>query len=242
MIKPAVMRSFAEAFKPYGFSEKAFNASYGLAENVLAVSFSDSNAGLLVDVIDKDALEDHRAVPAANETDGRAFVACGKILPGQRGEIRDENGVVLGERQVGRLFIAGDSVMKGYFNNPEGTAEAIKDGWLDTGDLAYWIGDELVIVGRAKEMLRVGGENVAPADIENVLQTHPAVSQAQVVGVPDARMLEVPAAYVVLNPGAGATEAASTALSRRPRARSTASMDMVAARKLPVWPTISPLA
>jgi fatty-acyl-CoA synthase len=165
MIKPHVMRAFAEAFKPYGFSEKAFNASYGLAECVLAVSFSDTNAGLHVDIIDKDALEDHRAEPA-DEAHGRAFVACGKILPGQRGEIRDENGKVLGQRQIGRLFVTGDSVMQGYFNNPEGTAEVLSNDWLDTGDLAYWIGDELVIVGRAKDMMIINGRNVWPQDIE----------------------------------------------------------------------------
>ena len=166
MIKPHVMQSFAEAFKPYGFSEKAFNASYGLAECVVAVSFSDNDAGLLVDIIDKDALEDHRAVPAPDDSSGRTFVACGKILPGQRGEIRDENGAVLGQRQIGRLFITGDSVMQGYFNDPEGTAEILKDGWLDTGDLAYWIGNELVIVGRAKDMMIINGRNVWPQDIE----------------------------------------------------------------------------
>ena len=109
----------------------------------------------------------------------------------------------------GELLVRGWSLMKGYYNMPEATAKAIDgEGWLHTGDICVANAEgRMKFVGRAKEMLRVGGENVAPADIENVLQTHPAVSQAQVVGVPDARMLEVPAAYVVLKPGAGATEA-----------------------------------
>jgi fatty-acyl-CoA synthase len=169
MIKPKVMQAFAEAFKPYGFSDKAFNASYGLAEAVLAVSFSPSGKGMLLDHVDKDALEDHKATPVS-EAEGRTFVACGRILPGHTGEIRDDAGKVLGTREVGRLFVSGPSIMKGYFNDPEATAECLKDGWLDTGDLAYWLptdtGDELVIVGRAKDMMIVNGRNVWPQDIE----------------------------------------------------------------------------
>ena len=154
MIKPNVMQAFAAAFRPYGFSDKAFCASYGLAECVLAVSFSEAGTGMLLDHVDKDALEAHRAVPAPAEAEGsRTFVSCGKVLPEHRGEIRDEEGKVLGERQVGRFFVQGPSVMQGYFNDDEATKAALIDGWLDTGDLAYWIGDELVIVGRAKDMI-----------------------------------------------------------------------------------------
>ncbi len=166
MIKPNVMQAFADAFKPYGFSDKAFCASYGLAEAVLAVSFSDRDKGMHVDLVDKDALEDNRAEPVTNGSEGRAFVTCGKVLPDQRLEIRDASGAVLGERRVGRVFVIGDSIMKGYFNAPEATAEALKDGWLDTGDLGYWIGKDLVIVGRAKDMMIVNGRNVWPQDIE----------------------------------------------------------------------------
>lgn len=167
MIKPNVMQAFAAAFRPYGFSDKAFCASYGLAECVLAVSFSESGTGMLLDHVDKDALEAHRAVPAPAEAEGaRTFVSCGKVLPEHRGEIRDEEGKVLGERQVGRFFVQGPSVMQGYFNDDEATKAALIDGWLDTGDLAYWIGDELVIVGRAKDMMIINGRNVWPQDIE----------------------------------------------------------------------------
>ncbi|MGE4062561.1 MAG: fatty acyl-AMP ligase [Rhodospirillaceae bacterium] len=167
MIKPNVMQAFADAFRPYGFSDKAFCASYGLAECVLAVSFADAGHGMRLDHVDKEALEAHRAVPAAAGSAGaRTFVSCGKVLPEHRGEIRDELGNVLGERQVGRLFVQGPSVMRGYFNDDEASKAALIDGWLDTGDLAYWIGDELVIVGRAKDMMIINGRNVWPQDIE----------------------------------------------------------------------------
>ena len=167
MIKPKVMQAFADAFRPYGFSDKAFCASYGLAECVLAVSFADAGTGMLLDHVNKGGLEDHNAT-AVDETspDARTFVSCGKVLPNHRVEIRGENGEVLGHRQVGRVFVDGPSVMTGYFNDAAATADALKDGWLDTGDLGYWIDDELVIVGRAKDMMIVNGRNVWPQDIE----------------------------------------------------------------------------
>ena len=167
MIKPKVMQAFADAFKPYGFSDKAFCASYGLAESVLAVSFSANDAGLTLDHVDKNALQDHRADPvAADAEDARTFVACGKVLPDHTVEIRADDGTVLSGREVGRIFFQGPSVMLGYLNEGEATAEALVGGWLDTGDLGYWLADELVIVGRAKDMMIVNGRNVWPQDIE----------------------------------------------------------------------------
>jgi fatty-acyl-CoA synthase len=169
MIKPRVMEHFAEVFKPYGFSEKAFNASYGLAECVLAASFSVPGAGMRSDRVSKDILaSEHRAQPIGEEAGeaSRVFVVCGKVVPEHKVEIRATEGEVLGERMVGRIFMSGPSIMQGYFGDPDATAEALVDGWLDTGDLGYWIGDELVIVGRAKDMLIVNGVNIWPQDIE----------------------------------------------------------------------------
>lgn len=104
----------------------------------------------------------------------------------------------------GEIQVRGWSVMRGYLNDPENTAKAFTpDGWLRTGDLGTL--DEagvLRMAGRLKDVIRVGGENVAPAEVEEVLSTHPAVALAQVVGVPDARLGEVPAAFVQLRDGA----------------------------------------
>jgi fatty-acyl-CoA synthase len=98
--------------------------------------------------------------------------------------------------------------MKGYYNMPDATAKAIdKDGWLHTGDMG--VADEdgrICFIDRMKDMFRVGGENVAPADVENVLNGHPEVKQSQVVGVPDKRLLQVPAAYVIKVEGSRLTE------------------------------------
>ncbi|MDX2141730.1 MAG: fatty acyl-AMP ligase [Rhodospirillaceae bacterium] len=168
MIKPQVMKMFGETFKPYKFSDKAFCGSYGLAECVLGVSFSKPSTGLLLDHIAKDGLATHKATPVPDDGSpaGRTFVGCGRVIKGHKVEIRDEDGRVLGQREIGRVYFAGPSVMTGYYNNPEATADTLQDGWLDTGDLGYWLGQDLVIVGRAKDMMIVNGRNVWPQDIE----------------------------------------------------------------------------
>lgn len=108
----------------------------------------------------------------------------------------------------GEIQVRGWNVMKGYYNNPEATAQAFtEDGWLRTGDLGELTQDgRLRMIGRLKDVFRVGGENVAPAEVEEVLLTHPAVQTAQVIGVPDTRLGEVPAAYVTLKANASARE------------------------------------
>jgi fatty-acyl-CoA synthase len=104
-------------------------------------------------------------------------------------------------------MVRGWNVMSGYLDRPGDTAMTLDaEGWLRTGDLGQMTEDgRLIFVGRLKDIVRVGGENVAPADVENTLHSHPKILQAQVVGVPDRRLVEVVAAFVVLNPGATAT-------------------------------------
>jgi fatty-acyl-CoA synthase len=116
----------------------------------------------------------------------------------------------------GEIQVRGWNVMRGYYKNPEETAKAFTpDGWLRTGDIGVLTDDgRLRMVGRTKDVFRVGGENVAPAEVEEVLLAHPAVATAQVVGVPDARMGEVGAAFVTLRPDARATEAELTEFAR----------------------------
>jgi len=112
---------------------------------------------------------------------------------------------ISGEQEI---QVRGWSVMRGYANDPEATAKAFTaDGWLRTGDLGGLTADgRLRMVGRLKDVFRVGGENVAPAEVEEVLLAHPAVETAQVIGVPDARLGEVPCAYVTLKSGFSVSE------------------------------------
>mgnify|MGYP001198384176 CR=1 FL=1 len=117
--------------------------------------------------------------------------------------------------EPGELLIRGPHVTPGYWNNPEATAEAIRDGWLHTGDLA--VRDEegyYTIVGRLKDMIISGGENVYPAEVESVMYRHPAIKEAALIGVPDALWGEVGRAIVVREPGHPLDEAGLIAFLR----------------------------
>ncbi len=170
MIQPQVMERFAETFAPHGFDRKAFVASYGMAEATLAVSFAPLNRGLNVDHVDRERLADaHVALPVedAGEDDRhRGFAFCGPALPGHMIEVRDQNGQVLDDRLVGRIFVKGPSIARGYFGEPETSACVFRDGWLDTGDLGYLVNGEVVITGRSKDLMIVNGRNIWPQDVE----------------------------------------------------------------------------
>lgn len=114
-----------------------------------------------------------------------------------------DTGEALSHGERGEIQVRGWSVMKGYFDKPTETAAALgEDGFLRTGDMGVMREDGRIrFLGRIKEIIRVGGENVSPGEIEDMLLIHPAIAQAQVVGVPDPRLIEVPAAYVLLKGG-----------------------------------------
>jgi len=169
MIRPNVLARFAERFAPHGFDAGAFVPSYGMAEATLALSFTPSGQGARHDIVDKSRLEsDHHATPARDaDTRARTFVLCGRILPDHAVEVRDATGSALPDRRVGRIFVRGPSLMTGYFGAPEETARVMTaDGWMDTGDLGYLIDGEIVITGRAKDLIIVNGRNVWPQDLE----------------------------------------------------------------------------
>jgi fatty-acyl-CoA synthase len=160
---------FAAAFRCCGFRKEAFVASYGMAETTLGISFAPLGRGIEVDRIDLGVLrEESRAAPANSNSPGvRELVVCGRVLPGQEIEIREANGRVRGEREVGRIMIRGPSVMREYFSNREETERVLSsDGWLDTGDLGYLVGDSLVVTGRSKDLILANGRNVWPQDLE----------------------------------------------------------------------------
>lgn len=134
----------------------------------------------------------------------------GRPLPGIEVRIIDPaTGTQQPEGAPGELLVRGWNVMAGYFRDPAATAGAIDaDGWLHTGDLGVQLPDGFIKwLSRLKDVIRVGGENLSPLEVEEVLATHPAVSQAAVVGAPDARLEETPVAFVILRPGQSVTPA-----------------------------------
>jgi len=129
----------------------------------------------------------------------KRLAANGRPQPGNRVRIADANGAALPPGQFGEIQMQGPTVTRGYFNRPDASAAAFtSDGWLRSGDLGTLTPDgELVYAAREKEIIRVGGENLAPAEVEQVLRDACNVQQVCVVGVPDARLDEVPAAVIV---------------------------------------------
>ena len=132
--------------------------------------------------------------------------ACGKVLPGWELGVVDEDDNELPPNQTGEIVVSG-AIMKGYYNNPQATAEVIKDGWLYTGDIGRVDEDGyLFLSGRNKELIILKGQNIWPSDIEEVLCTHPSVARAVVTGVPDKLRGEIVGAAVALKEGKVATE------------------------------------
>jgi fatty-acyl-CoA synthase len=173
MLRADRLAAFAAALAPAGFAPAAFLPSYGLAEATLAVSFGDLEREMEVDVIDrKDFAGAGVASPVPSGADAgpehtMSFVSCGKPLPGHDLVIADAQGSALPDRIVGRVLVRGPSLMAGYYGRPEETAAVMQpDGFMDTGDLGYRVGDRFFATGRAKDMILHNGRNIWPQDVE----------------------------------------------------------------------------
>jgi acyl-CoA synthetase (AMP-forming)/AMP-acid ligase II len=150
--------------------------------------------------------EDHRLEGSAEDIElrTRRLTSIGRPLPDVEVQIVDDDGGVLGSGQVGEICVRTSRVMKGYAGGTE--SPLVRDGWLPTRDMGWVDGDGyLYIAGRKDDMIIRGGENIAPAEVEAVLQSHPAVEEAAVVGVPDVEWGQRVAAFVVLRPNGEAT-------------------------------------
>ncbi|MDE2641077.1 MAG: long-chain-fatty-acid--CoA ligase [Chloroflexota bacterium] len=136
------------------------------------------------------------------------LASCGREVMGVRLRIVDAAGADVPPGGVGEIVVRGPNVMAGYWKRPQETAEALRDGWMHTGDIARMDADGFVyIVDRAKDMIISGGENVFTTEVENALYEHPAVLEAAVIGIPSERWGEAVHAIVVLRPGETASEA-----------------------------------
>ncbi|MBA3652710.1 MAG: AMP-binding protein [Actinobacteria bacterium] len=168
-IDPSSVRAFCEAGAPFGLSKGAAFPAFGMAELAIAGTFPVPGKGMQVDTVDRKILETERyAAPVdTDRTDARSLAMLGSPIPGLEMRICDpESGSPMSEREVGELELRGTSVTAGYYKRPDETAAAFHDGWLRTGDLAYTVDGQLVVCGRIKDVIIVGGRNVFPEDIE----------------------------------------------------------------------------
>jgi fatty-acyl-CoA synthase len=181
-IRPEPLSRFADMLAPSGFNSNAFTACYGMAECSLAVSFSPLDLGIQLDAVDPELLADgQRAAALAPDWRSRAvkskhFVKCGFPLPGFEVEVRNAEGRPMTERNVGTLYVRGPSIMSGYFGEESLTSEVLsRDGWLNTGDLAYIADGSVVITGRQKDLIIINGRNIWPQDLEYIAESQPEV-------------------------------------------------------------------
>jgi fatty-acyl-CoA synthase len=209
MIQPDVMAAFAKRFKSAGYKPTTFVPSYGLAECTLAVSFMPLGVGIVTDLVDErilsgeltiEEIEKERKERGINgAANVRKVVNCGKPLPQFTVEVRDTDGNIMPDKGIGNVFVKGDAVMVGYFNDPEATKAVLSpDGWLDTGDMGYMLDGCLYIVGRVKDMIIINGKNHWPQDIEWAVEQLAGVrsGDSAAISIPGEANEEVPLVLV----------------------------------------------
>jgi fatty-acyl-CoA synthase len=178
MIRPDILRNFAEKFAPAGFSINSFLPCYGLAESTLAVTFSNTGKGFQSIKVDAGTLIDKK-IAVRVQADGRKyneFVNCGSPLPDHTVKVIDDSEQELPDLRVGSVLMHGPSIMTGYFNSPEDTENILRPGdWLDTGDLGFLFEGNLYITGRRTDVIIVNGRNIRAQDVEELAEQQPEI-------------------------------------------------------------------
>ncbi|WP_300975353.1 fatty acyl-AMP ligase [Sphingomonas sp. LHG3406-1] len=181
MIRPDVMQAFVDSFADAGFKASAFCPSYGLAEATLAVSLMPPGEGIRLELVEESQLSGAASEDGADRPKRyRAIVNCGRAVEGMEIEVRDGAGNILPDREIGKVWVRGTSVMVGYYRDPEATDACMVGGWLDTGDMGYLSAGYIFIVGRAKDMIIINGRNHWPQDIEWAVEQLPGFKSGDI--------------------------------------------------------------
>lgn len=179
------MDEFYAAFAGYGLKPEALQSSYAMAETVFAVS--QSPIGSPPERIWADGQQfrsAHRIVRASADDPGAiSLTSSGRLLPNVQVRIAVENGPPLGDGCVGEILVRSDCLFSGYYHRPDLTGEALVDGWYRTGDLGFLLDGEIFVVGRKKDLIIVGGENLYPQDIEEIVGGHPEVCDGRAIAM-----------------------------------------------------------
>lgn len=184
--EPVRASSMSEFQTAFGIRSGVLQSSYAMAENVFAVTQSDIDAaGPKTVCIDAQQFRTgHRVVPVSDKNSGvLSFTSSGRLLPNQQVRILSDSGGIAERDSVGEIAVQSDCLFKGYYNRPDLTAEALCDGWYHTGDLGFLLDGEVYVVGRKKDLLIVGGENIHPQDIEEIVGSHPAIHDGRAIAM-----------------------------------------------------------
>ena len=187
-VDPNAVEAFVRAAEPFGFTAGGVFPAFGMAEVAIGGAFPPRHRGMRCDSVDRIVLErDRVAKPldvadAEEEIDVRRLPLLGKAVPGlEMKVVHPDTYEELPERHVGELLLRGTSVTSGYYKRPDATAALFRDDWLCTGDLAYLVDGELVLCGRIKDVIIVGGRNVFPEDIERAVGVLEGVRAGNVI-------------------------------------------------------------
>jgi acyl-CoA synthetase (AMP-forming)/AMP-acid ligase II len=184
-VRTSSMQEFQNAFAATGLKAGALQSSYAMAENVFAVTQSDigrSSGPTRIWADGRQFRNSHRVVQVVEGSAGSvSFTSSGRLLPNHEIRIVSDSSAPLGEGQAGEVLIKSDCLFDGYYNRPDLTAKAIVGGWYHTGDLGFCLDGELYVVGRKKDLIIVGGENLYPQDIEEIAAAHRAVHDGRVI-------------------------------------------------------------
>jgi fatty-acyl-CoA synthase len=173
---------FYQRFREYGLRQEALATCYAMAENVFAVTQGGIEKSVQVDEVDRQAIQEDRvARPAADKASIVRMLSAGNPIKDTLIRIINEQGDDLPERHIGEIAIKGSCLLTGYFNRPDLTEKAFLDGWYRTGDLGYIAADELFVTGRQKELIIVGGKNIHPQDLEEIVNEIEGVYPGRVV-------------------------------------------------------------
>jgi len=186
-VRAKSMSEFQNAFGAAGLKRTALQSSYAMAENVFAVTQSDLSqpSGPPRLRADGPQFRGARQIVAVAEGAPGAltFTSSGQLLPSHEVRIASDSGAVLEDGRVGEILVKSDCLFDGYYNRPDLTAQAIIDGWYHTGDLGFCLEGELYVVGRKKDLLIIGGENIYPQDIEEIVATHSTIRDGRVIAM-----------------------------------------------------------
>ncbi len=186
-VRAASIDEFYQAFAPSGLKRSALQSSYAMAENVFAVTQSGINGRIEPARIGADGRRfrsEHKIVQVEEGADGAIyFLSSGQLLPGNEVRIASESGKILSDGEVGEILIKSDCLFEGYYNRPDLTAKALVDGWYHSGDLGFYLDEELYVVGRKKDLLIIGGENIYPQDLEEIAAAHPAIHDGRAIAM-----------------------------------------------------------
>jgi fatty-acyl-CoA synthase len=187
-VDPNAVEAFVRAAEPVGVRPGSVFPAFGMAEVAIGGAFPPRHRGMVTDSVDREFLERQRVAKpldladAQEELEVRRLPLLGKAVPGlEMRVVNPDTYEDVPERHVGELLLRGTSVTPGYYKRPDATAALFRDGWLCTGDLAYLVDGELVLCGRIKDVIIVGGRNVFPEDIERAIAVIDGVRPGNVI-------------------------------------------------------------